>query len=292
MADTLCIFHVADFDGKGSAAIVKSIYPDCELLGHNHTYKIPEKKIKSYYGKRIIICDISLPMDLMNEINKNAELIWNDHHVSSISIYEEYLKDGKIKEIKGNRNTENAAIKLNWQYFYPDKPIPRAIELFALYDVYQLINDDIMPFEYAMRAHGSCMPDDEIWTSIINGTFDVDAKISEGRAIKKFVDFDNIKTLRSIAFESEFNGYKCLCANQGFRSSQLFESVFEENKYDFFCSFYMLDDNTWKLGFYTNKDNVDCSKIASMFGGGGHRKASGTPSVKKLPEFLTNPKGK
>lgn len=292
MADTLCIYHVADFDGKGSAAIVRSIYPDCELLGHNHTYKIPLNKIKKYYGKRIIICDISMPMDVMNEINENAELIWNDHHISTISVYEEWLKQGKIKEIKGNRNVENAAIKLNWQYFYPNKPIPKAVELFALYDVYQLINDDIMPFEYAMRAHGTCMPNDDMWKEIIDGTFDVEEKIEEGRHIKKFIDFDNIKTLKSIAFESEFEGYKCLCANQGFRSSTLFESKLNDNEYDFFCSFYMLDDNTWKLGFYTAKDNVDCSKLAGIFGGGGHKKASGTPSIPVLPEFLTNPKKK
>ncbi len=292
MADTLCIYHIADFDGKGSAAIAKSIYPDCELVGHNHTYKIPLNKIKQYYGKRIIVCDITMPIEVMNEMNENAELIWIDHHISNINKYEEWLKAGKIKEIKGSRDINHAAIKLSWQYFYPNKPIPKAIELFALYDIYQLINDDILSFEYAMRAHGTCMPDDKLWTEIINGTFDVEEKIIEGEHMKKFINFDNIKTLRAIGFDSEFEGYKCLCANQGFKSSSLFESKFGKNEYDFFCSFYMLDDNTWRLGFYTDRDDVDCAKLAQIFGGGGHRKAAGTPSVKELPEFLTNPKGK
>ena len=32
--------------------------------------------------------------------------------------------------------------------------------------------------------------------------------------------------------------------------------------------------------------NVDVSKIASSFGGGGHKKAAGASGLKELPEFL------
>lgn len=28
----LCIYHIADNDGKGSAAVVRSVYPDTEFL--------------------------------------------------------------------------------------------------------------------------------------------------------------------------------------------------------------------------------------------------------------------
>ena len=37
---------------------------------------------------------------------------------------------------------------------------------------------------------------------------------------------------------------------------------------------------------YTSKDNIDVSKIAAQFGGGGHAKAAGASSLKELPDFL------
>ena len=44
--------------------------------------------------------------------------------------------------------------------------------------------------------------------------------------------------------------------------------------------------NQWNLSFYTEKNNVDVSKIAATFGGGGHQKAAGASKLPQLPEFL------
>ena len=46
--------------------------------------------------------------------------------------------------------------------------------------------------------------------------------------------------------------------------------------------------NRWNLTFYTYKNDVDVSKIAAEFGGGGHAKAAGASSLEKLPDFLLN----
>jgi nanoRNase/pAp phosphatase (c-di-AMP/oligoRNAs hydrolase) len=32
---------------------------------------------------------------------------------------------------------------------------------------------------------------------------------------------------------------------------------------------------SYKVSLYTEKDNIDCGKIAKYFGGGGHRQAAG-----------------
>ena len=42
----LCIYHIADHDGKGSAAVVRSVYPETEFLGINHDMKIPYEEIE------------------------------------------------------------------------------------------------------------------------------------------------------------------------------------------------------------------------------------------------------
>ena len=76
----LCIYHIADHDGKGSAAIVKSVYPDIEFYGFNHDMEVPLEEIKKH--DKIIVCDIALPMELMLELSKTKDFTWIDHHLS------------------------------------------------------------------------------------------------------------------------------------------------------------------------------------------------------------------
>ena len=44
----LCIYHSADHDGKGSAAIVKYAHKECELLGFNYDQEIPYEEIEKH----------------------------------------------------------------------------------------------------------------------------------------------------------------------------------------------------------------------------------------------------
>jgi nanoRNase/pAp phosphatase (c-di-AMP/oligoRNAs hydrolase) len=55
-------------------------------------------------------------------------------------------------------------------------------------------------------------------------------------------------------------------------------------------NFFMSKRNLWNITFYTYKQDVDVSKIAAEFGGGGHAKAAGASSLKELPDFLKNGK--
>ncbi len=84
----LCIYHIADHDGKGSAAIVKSVYPEIEFLGLNHDMETPREVINKH--DKIIICDYCLPMDYMYELNQTKDLTWIDHHISAMTEYSSY----------------------------------------------------------------------------------------------------------------------------------------------------------------------------------------------------------
>ena len=79
----LCIYHIADHDGKGSAAIVKRMFPEMELMGLNHDMDIPFDEIKSH--EKIVVCDIALPLDFMFELSENKDFTWIDHHASVIN---------------------------------------------------------------------------------------------------------------------------------------------------------------------------------------------------------------
>ena len=280
----LCIYHIADHDGKGSAAIVKSVYPETELMGLNHDMEIPYDEINKH--DKIIVCDFSLPLDFMFQLSQTRDFTWIDHHVSVIDKYEKIMADGNRKPIKGIRRVGTAALMLTWEYFYPDRPLPLGIKLLGLNDVFDLRDKRVRPFEYAMQALGVNRPTDKIWSELINDTLDVSEMVEKGKAILLYIRNRNYRLVRSEAFESEYQGLKCICANipQGY--SEFYDSLDNVKDYDMMVNFFMNKKNCWNLSFYTAKDNVDVSKVAAQFGGGGHAKAAGASSLPELPEFL------
>ena len=88
----LCIYHIADHDGKGSGAVVKSVYPEIKLLGLNHDMEIPYDEIERH--EMVVVCDFALPVDYMFELSKRKDFTWIDHHASVIEEYEKALKAG------------------------------------------------------------------------------------------------------------------------------------------------------------------------------------------------------
>lgn len=280
----LCIYHIADHDGKGSAAIVKSVYPDIELMGLNHDMEIPYDEIKKH--DKIIVCDISLPLEFMFELNESADFTWIDHHISVIEQYEKTVTRKGKKPLKGLRRVGTAAMVLTWEYFYPDRELPLGIKLLGLNDIFDLKDKRVRPFEYAMQSLGVNRPTDKVWEDVINGTMDIDAMVEKGKAILSYIRNRNFRLVRAQAFESEYEGLKCICANMPQGYSEFYDSLDNIKDYDMMVNFFMNKKNCWNLSFYTSKEDVDVSKIAEKFGGGGHAKAAGASSLKELPEFL------
>ncbi len=278
----LCIYHIADHDGKGSAAIVKSVYPETEFLGLNHDMEIPYDQINKH--EKIIVCDFCLPIDYMYELNAHKDLIWIDHHISAIKEYDEKREQG-YPEIKGIRRDGTAAIILSWEYFYPQRPVPDGIKLLGMSDIYDLSDERVRPFEYAMQSVGVNRPTDEIWEKLINDEINVDDMVSKGNAILSYINVRNYRLVRGISFTSEYKGHKCICANMPQGQSMFYDSLDNLNRFDFMVNFFMNKYNCWNLSFYSYK-NFDVSKIAAEFGGGGHFHAAGASGLKELPDFL------
>lgn len=279
----LCIYHMVDHDGKGSAAIVRSVYPSVEFLPLNHDSEIPYEMIEKH--DQIIICDIALPIDYMFDLNKTKDLTWIDHHISIINEYDEKIKTGE-KPIKGVRQVGTAAIILTWKYFYPNKKLPLGIKLLGLNDIFDLEDKRVRPFEYAMQSLGVNKPNEKIWDQLINDEMEINPMVEKGRAILSYIHNRNYRLVRAEAFVSELEGYKCICANipQGY--SEFYDSLDNLQDYDVMVNFFMNKKNAWNLSFYTAKDNIDVSKLAAKFGGGGHAKAAGASALEELPEFL------
>ncbi len=280
----LCVYHIADHDGKGSAAIVKYAHKDCELLGYNYDQEIPYEEIDKH--DKIVICDISFPMEYMFKLHETKDVIWIDHHASAIAQYDAYLEKTGGFGIKGLREIGTAAIELTWKYFFPETPVPEGVHLLSLNDLFDLRDKRVRPFEYAFQSLGVNRPYDRVWKDLFEGKTDIDLMVEKGNAILSYIKHRDYRLVRNMAFEGTYNGLRYIAANMAQAGTDFFESLDNIKNYDFMVSFSLNKRNRWNLSFRSTTDAVDVSKIAGAFGGGGHKRAAGASGLVELPEFL------
>jgi hypothetical protein len=72
----LCFYHKRDLDGHCSAAIVKNLYPNCELIGVDYGEIFQWDKIKT--GVEVCMVDFSLPVKDMRKLNKKMFTVYMD----------------------------------------------------------------------------------------------------------------------------------------------------------------------------------------------------------------------
>jgi len=271
----LCIYHSADLDGHCSGAIVKCNYPKCKLYGVDYGQKIPWELISEH--DKIFLVDFSFEYNDMVKLINNYNIIWIDHHKSAI-------ESMSCHQVFGNQEVGRGACELTWEYIFPEKKIPLAVKFLSQYDVWNHSDERTLPFQYGMRILDTYPNNQELWQSLFrvynNGlTYDI---IDQGETVLLYIEKEN-KILSKQSFKLEFEGYKCIAVNKS-GNSKMFDFVKDIDKYDIKLTF-MYKYNSWTIIMYTSQDNVDVSKIALKYGGGGHKQAAGF-QINKLPFSL------
>lgn len=282
----ICIYHRKDLDGYCSGAIVKRKFPDCQLVGYDYgdDWPLTDEQMKN---QDLIMIDVSVPISKMVSIAVNTHhLTWIDHHISAINEFNEFLYYSLALQTKVTAvlKVGVAACELAWEYFFPTLPMPAAVKLLGEYDTWRNENKEhwdrlIMPFQYGMRLN--CNSPETFLEDLLEDVVDIEYIANEGRTVLRYQQQQD-KRACSIAFPVDFEGYRAICLNAGGGNSQMFDTVYDEEKYDLMILF-VYTGRHWKFSLYTTKD-IDCSAIAKRYGGGGHKKAAGF----ELPELPKN----
>jgi len=273
----LCYYHSFDLDGHCSGAIIKKKFPDCEMIGINYGEDIEWDNLKNY--EDVYMVDFSLqPFWKMVKLNNKCNFIWIDHHKSAMEEDEEWKKSN----IKGIRRIGLGACALVWEYLYPDRRLPYGIKLLAEYDVWNHENPDTLPFQYGLRIENT-LPGSYTWPLVFsygNISF-INETISNGKAILSYINKENKTYAEVCHFVTEIQNFHCLVINKMITSSQLFDSIWDPEKFDIMIAFGWMN-NQWTISFYTTKKEVDVSILAKDLGsrygnesGGGHAAAAG-----------------
>lgn len=287
----ICFYHVADLDGKCSAAIVHhALKGEVELIGIDYGWKFPWDKVQ---GREVIVVDFSLqPFSDMIRLKSEAKsLTWIDHHKSAILEYEQWA-DGLAKalganpKIEGVREIGIAGCELTWMWFESHGlvkgPPPLAVKLLGRYDVWDEECKEfswatqILPFQYGMRNRDHD-PNADVWDVLLapGGKDLVNIITAIGITILLYEDRQNALYVKVCAFPSYLDGRPVLACNKALANSRLFDSVWDPEKYHMMAAFYLQKRGTWKVSLYTTREDVDVSEVAKAHGGGGHKKAAG-----------------
>lgn len=295
----LIVYHRVDFDGLSSFCTAKDFYESqgytVEGFGFNYNDQVELPHWEEYC--HIVLCDISLPVDVMKFLwsHYSDRTIWIDHHITSIEDSVKYKYDG----LQGVRDTSKAACVLTYEYFHKvaevagvltseyfynasDSETPYSIRLLGAYDIWDKSTFDwekeTRPMQTGLQAVVGIDPEKlwRIWPELMK---DPTRIIKKGADIIEYTDAQYKSWIERFAFEVEVDGHlRGIAMICPVFSSIVFQSVFQDydvcvvversNKIEgtFNVSMYMEDKDTdFSCGQYM-KDN---------YGGGGHKGAAG-----------------
>jgi oligoribonuclease NrnB/cAMP/cGMP phosphodiesterase (DHH superfamily) len=266
--NTLCIYH-NDTDGRTSAAIVRrSLGRDvvmCEMK-YGDSFPLDEVLVADH----IIIVDFSLPREDMQRLAAYHQFTWIDHHQSAIEEMSDISEDWP-----GTRQTNEAACVLTWRYFFPDKPIPRAVVLIGDRDIWRWDERETGAFNEGLYQLNTNPYNTKLWKPLLDDDRVLVKEIIERGSILREARLRNIQSATArYGFVVIFEGHRTLAVNlRG--SGDLGEHIRNCGHEIAYCYIDNLVDGELYTFVSLYSNEVDVAKIAQRFGGGGHRGAAG-----------------
>ena len=267
------IYHSRDLDGYCSGAILKKKFPHAQLIGYDYGQPIP----LIGDGEEVIMVDVSFKVhELMTIAARCKSFVWIDHHISAIKEFRDL--NATLPQLRTVLQDGIAACEIAWNWAYPNDDMPIAVKLLGMYDTWRnsdinYWNNYILPFQYGMRAishSAESFPPAMLMPSDLE---DIEDAVSMGRVILDYQRSQDAISAKN-CFEFTWQGYHVLALNRGGVNSLTFESRFDSRKHDLMMP-YFYNGKKWVFSLYTTSPDIDCSLLAKMMGGGGHRKAAG-----------------
>lgn len=291
-----CFYHL-DNDGKCAGYWVRRIceqnhfpFTQNDFIKMNYNIKFPLNIIQD--DEKVFIVDFSIsPEEIIELLKVTKDVVWIDHHASAIAKYDKYPDI----QVRGVRDTRFSGAALTWYYYAKmcgiipnveteehdlvkdiSNKCPYVTKLVDDHDCWKHNMSESMPFKEGLEMEEHNEPYDEIWDTL--NTFDIKeySRITKnGKIALKYRDSMARYALENAGKEYEFEGLKCFIMNIPFKGSPWFMDKI--NEYDAVIPYYFnANTSTWEYSIYAAEgNNVNVSKIAQKYNGGGHPKAAG-----------------
>jgi len=273
----LVIYHKNCQDGFMSAAIayqylvIEGEYKDVELLPTSYGDEPPDTK-----DRDVFVLDMSYPRDQMIKMHSDAKkMVVLDHHKTA--------QEDCIGLDFCIFNTTECGATLTWKFFYGEEEVPEVVRFVRDRDLW------LHELPYTKEVSAALMSyehDIEAWATLINAAANILAL--EGKSILRHIQ----NYSRVVAQEAQFNeilGRPAAYLNIPYpNASDVLAMVLEDNpQIEVAIGYCRLADGSYHHTLRSRStDDVDVSKIAKIFGGGGHRCAAGFVREDDLVRYL------
>ena len=274
-------FHHNDPDGHASGAIVRYALGDAVTLiesDYNNTPIIPWGLVEQ--AEQVIVTDFSFPVADMRRLAEGRELTWIDHHKSAIAEFA-----GIADHWPGIRDVSEAACVLTWRYFFPQRPVPKAVILVGDRDTWRWAEKDTGPFNESLHSHDHHANNAAFWKPLLeDDPSTLEKMIEEGVWLREIKLRKVERTMKARSFEVRFEGYRTLAVNT--RGSGDVGDYGRDRGYEIVYAY--VDE--MRVGGLTTvvtlySDQVDVSVVAKRYGGGGHAGAAGFSFLRGATPF-------
>lgn len=299
----LLFTHSQDIDGMGCAIIAKYYFKNCEVvptktfdITRAFEEKINRGDIESY--DKIFVTDLCIKEPLLSQIDKSLwkdKILVLDHHKSEID--EGNAKYDFVNIVVEKNGIKESGTSLFYQYLINNMGFKRTaildelVEWTRQYDVYDWVkkkNKNAQKLHILFEMLGYEKYIDIIFKKVrSNQDKIIFNEFEEGVVVKYFEELEEditniLKDMRIVTLKIEGTVYKvgyvkCLYKYR----NDINEYVKRENGYDDLDMVGMIMSDINTVSYRQIKD-VDVSKVATYFGGKGHRTASSNPQSNEM----------
>lgn len=298
----LIIYHADCTDGYGAAFAAWLRFGDeadyfPAHYGRGDTVDQLANYLPAYRHRPVFIIDFSFPRPVMESLMQDAaSLVWLDHHATSFKDWcgPRYLASNERfsfclthpatpmepRVLIELDNTRSGAL-IAWQYFHPDRPVPRLFAYIDDYDrwAFQLPNTHAFSLALSSRAPWtfSQWVDLSLELGTVAGpeTFAYQQMLADGQALLRMQE----TMVRSVIVDaipcrlpgSELTGLAVTCPL--LLANDVGDALAKQSGTYGVC-WYQKADGKVKVSL-RSAGAVDVSLLAAAHGGGGHRGAAG-----------------
>jgi oligoribonuclease NrnB/cAMP/cGMP phosphodiesterase (DHH superfamily) len=284
VSEIIC-FHHNDADGRASAAIVRYAlggevqFIECDYGTTTLGRSIPWETVAQ--AGRILVVDFSFPLEEMRRLAEGRSgeaFVWIDHHKSALAELAS-ISDGGPQPWAGVRDVSEAACVLTWRYFFPQRPVPRAVVLIGDRDIWRWAEADTGAFNESLYNQDHRPENDVFWRPLLaddaaEGRAILARMVAEGARLRD-IRLKNVRRLvHARGFEVQFEHRRTLAINT-IGNGDIGQYGREQGYEIVYCYVDEMQPGGLATVVTLFSSQVDVSLIAQRYGGGGHAGAAG-----------------
>jgi hypothetical protein len=267
----VCFYHAGCPDGFGAAWAVWKAWGDAaDYRPRGHTDAL---RAEEFAGAEVAFVDLAVPNEALRALAEQAaRIVLLDHHVSA---RERYRADRGLDDLIRSRghlvrfDLEHSGAVLAWSHFHPDEPLPPLLEYLEDMDLWRWKLPRSEEVNAAVNSHPRRF---EVWDEL--AATEVERLAAEGAPILRARRAEVERAL-AMAHPIRLGSRRVEAVNAVAHRAWIGHELAERAAYGLPCGVvYRLAGRYVDASIYSIGE-LDVTRIAAEYGGGGHRNAAG-----------------